>query len=165
MTIRLYIKSTLLLSLITLGIGGFLLHLKIHPLAENQSNYVPFISGILGIIIVPVLFSFKKTISYGYVLNGLIVIIGTIVMAHFSIANWPKPITFGSLLFKTTLADILILWGKFFIGKALFDLEVYGYDPNKIKKGSTLRYPNCGWWIIHLIAISLVYYLGNLLWR
>ena len=165
MSIRTYVKSMLLLSLIAISTGGFLLHLKIHPFAENSSNFVPFISGMLGILIVPLLFSFKKTIGYGYVLNGLLVIIGTITMAHFAIAHWPKPVTLGSLLLKTTLADIIILWGKLFVGKALFDLEVYGYDRSKIKKGSTLRYPNFGWWIIHLIAISLIYYLGNLLWR
>lgn len=165
MSIRTYIRSMLLLSLVAISTGGFLLHLRIHPLDGNSSNFVPFISGILGILIVPLLFSFKKTLGYGYVLNGLLVIIGTITMAHFTIAHWPEPITFGSLLLGTTLADIMILWGKFFIGKALFDLEAYGYDPNKIKKGATLRYPNLGWWIIHLITISLIYYLGNLLWR
>jgi hypothetical protein len=63
------------------------------------------------------------------------------------------------------LADILILWGKFFIGKALFELETFGYDQNKLKVGITYRYPNMGWWMIHRIAISLVYFLGNHFWR
>ena len=162
MTIRIYIKTMLLLSLIAMGIGGFLLHFRIHPITENSSNFVPFISGILGIVIVPLFFSFKKTLGYGYVINGFLVIIGTITMAHFTMAHWPKPTTLTSLLMKTTLADIMILWSKLFIGKALFDLEVYGYDKNKIKKGAPLRYPNFGWWIIHFIAVSLIYYLGNL---
>ena len=26
------------------------------------------------------------------------------------------------------------------------------------------RYPNMGWWLIHLAAVSLVYYLGNRFW-
>jgi hypothetical protein len=111
------------------------------------------------------LFSFKKTIEYGYVLNGFLVIIGTVGMAHFSIVHWPAPATLGSIILKTMLADIVILWSKFFIGKALFDLEFYGYDPNKAKKGKTYRYPNLGWWTVHLVAISLVYLLGNLVWR
>jgi hypothetical protein len=29
----------------------------------------------------------------------------------------------------------------------------------------TYRYPNMGWWMIHLIGISLVYFLGNYFWR
>ncbi len=32
------------------------------------------------------------------------------------------------------------------------------------KKTLAYGYPNMGWWLLHLVAISLVYYLGNLLW-
>jgi hypothetical protein len=165
MTIRTYIKSTLLLSLIALALGGFLLHLRVHPFAQQSSKLVPFISGVLSIVLVPLLFSFKRTLGYGYVLNGMLAIIGTITMAHFAIANWPKPASLEAILLKTTLADIALLWGKFFVGKALFELELHGYDPNQVKKGITYRYPNYGWWIVHFVVISLVYYLGYLLWR
>jgi hypothetical protein len=165
MTIRTYTKSILLIALVTLSLGGFLLHVRIHPVSQNSANLIPLISGVLSILVIPLFFSFKKTIEYGYVLNGFLVIIGTIGMAHFSIVHWPAPATLGSIILKTMLADILILWSKFFIGKALFDLEFYGYDPHKAKKGKTYRYPNLGWWTIHLVAISLVYLLGNLVWR
>jgi hypothetical protein len=165
MTMRTYVKSVLLIALVTLSLGGFLLHSRIHPVSQNSSNVIPAISGLLSILVIPVLFSFKKTIEYGYVANGFLAIIGTIVMTHFSIAHWPTPTTLGSIVFKTMLADILILWTKFFIGKSLFDLEFYGYDPGKVKKGTTYRYPQLGWWLIHLGAVSLVYFLGNLLWR
>jgi hypothetical protein len=57
------------------------------------------------------------------------------------------------------------LWGNFFVGKALFDLEFFGYDPNRERKGRTWRYPNLGWWMVHLVAISAVYYVGHALWR
>jgi hypothetical protein len=86
-------------------------------------------------------------------------------MAHFSIAHWPNPATVQAVLLTTLLADILILWAKFFIGKSIFDLEFFGYDAAKEKKGKTYRYPNMGWWFIHLAVISLVYYLGFILWR
>jgi len=165
MSIRSYIKTTLLAALITLALGGVLLHTRIHPFTRNSSNFVPFISGILSIVIVPLLFSFKKTVSYGYVLNGMLAILGTVVMAHFTIVHWPKPLSIEALLLQTTLADIALLWGKFFVGKALFDLESHGYDANTVKKGIFYRYPNYGWWLVHLIAISLVYYLGKLIWR
>jgi hypothetical protein len=165
MTIRTYVKSVLLSALITLSLGGFLLHSRAHPISQNPWNVIPAIAGILSIIVVPLLFSFRKTIASGYVLNGFLVIVGTITMAHFTIVHWPNPATLGAIVFKTTLSDILILWGNFFIGKALFDLEFFGYDPNKVKKGTTYRYPHLGWWLVHLAAISLVYALGNLLWR
>jgi hypothetical protein len=165
MTVRTYTKSILLAALVTLSLGGFLLHVRIHPIAQNSANVIPLIAGLLSILVIPLLFSFKKTIEYGYVLNGMLVIIGTIGMAHLTIVNWPAPATVGSIILKTTLADILVLWSKFFVGKALFDLEFFGYDQGKTKKGTTYRYPNLGWWLVHLAAISLVYLLGNLVWR
>lgn len=165
MTNRTYVKSSLLCALIVLSVGGFLLHVRIHPFAQNSSNIVPVISCVLSIIVVPLLFSFKKTISYGYVLNGFLAVIGTITMAHFAIVHWPSPITLSSIILTTTLPDILIVWCKFFIGKSLFDLETFGYDPDRPRMGKSYRYPNMGWWLVHLVAVSIVYYLGNLLWR
>lgn len=165
MSVKSYIKTTLIAALVALAIGGFLLHTRIHPFTHNSSNFVPFISGILSIIIVPLLFSYKKTLSYGYVLNGMLAIMGTVVMAHFAIVYWPKPLTITSILLQTTLADIVLLWGKFFVGKALFELESRGYDANAVKKGIFYRYPNYGWWLVHLVVISLIYSLGHLIWR
>ena len=165
MSVRTYIKTMLIIGLVSLSIGGILLHTRIHPIKTNYSNLVPAISCILSILVVPTLFCFRKTIAYGYVLNGFLVIIGTVTMAHFSIAHWPNPATLQAVLVTTLLADILILWGKFFIGKSIFDLEFFGYDANREKKGVTYRYPNMGWWLIHLVAVSIVYYIGFMLWR
>ena len=165
MTRRIYVKTMLMTALVTLAAGGFLLHLRIHSVTDNPSNVVPVIAGILSIIVVPLLFANKNTVQYGYVLNGMLAIIGTIIMAHFSFAHWPVPATLGSIIMKTLLADILILWTTFFVGKVLFELETYGYDPNKPKKGITYRYPNMGWWLVHLAALSIVYTLGHQLWR
>jgi len=86
-------------------------------------------------------------------------------MSHFAIVHWPSPATLKAIIFNTTLADIVIVGSKFFIGKSLFDLETYGYDPDKVRQGKTYRYPNMGWWLGHLVAISVVYSLGNVLWR
>ena len=86
-------------------------------------------------------------------------------MAHFAIVHWPSPATLTAIILNTTLADILIVGSKFFIGKSLFDLETYGYDPDKVRQGKTYRYPNMGWWLVHLVAISVVYSLSNVLWR
>lgn len=165
MTVRTYIRSILLLALITLALGGFMLHFRLHPIAENPAFLVPFVAGILGVVVVPVLFLFRQTLSYGYVLNGFLAIIGTVVMGHYSLAHWPPAATLQGVLFNTLLAEILILWGKFFIGKALFELETFGYDKSRAKIGVTYRYPNLGWWAAHLIAVGTVYFLGNQFWR
>jgi hypothetical protein len=165
MTARTYVKTMLLCALVSLAFGGLLLHLRIHPVSQNPSNLVAPVAGILSIVVVPSLFSRKRLIEYGYVLNGMLVIVGTITMAHFSLAHWPVPTTFETVILKTLVADIAVLWGNFFVGKALFDLEFFGYDPNRERKGRTWRYPNLGWWMVHLVAISAVYYVGHALWR
>ncbi len=165
MTTRSYVKTTLLLGLIALSAAGFLLHLRIHPASQNPSNLVPVVSGILGILIIPILFSFKKTIAYAYVINGMEAIVGTVTMTHFSLAHWPSQTTLGSILLMTLLGDILVLWGKFGLGMALFNLELFGYDPEKQRKGAYFRYPNLGWWLVHLVGISVVYSLGHHFWR
>jgi hypothetical protein len=165
MTVKTSIKSILLGALVALALGGFLLHTRVHPIEKNASNFVPFITGILGVIVVPLLYLSKRTISYGYVLNGFSVIVGTVTMAHFSIVHFPSPFALKSIFLNTLLADILLLWGNFFVGKALFDLETFGYAADKEKKGKPFRYPNMGWWFVHLAAVSLVYYIGNLFWR
>ncbi|MBP1750249.1 MAG: hypothetical protein H6Q52_2788 [Deltaproteobacteria bacterium] len=163
MTIRSHIRAMCLAALVAMALGGFLLHLRIHPFTQNTSFLTNFMSGVLSIIVVPLLFLRKETIHYGYVLNGFIAIVGTVTMAHFSLANPPAPLTPASIFLKTTLADILILWGKFFIGKVLFDCEVFGYNKAVEKKGVSYRYPNLGWWCVHLGAVAVVYYAGHLL--
>jgi hypothetical protein len=165
MTRRSQVKSLLLIAMVMLSLGGLLLHSRIHPISKNASNSIPVILAFLSVIVVPLLFSFRKTISYAYVLNGFSALIGTIVMFHFSLARWPDPVTIQSIILNTTLADIVILWGKFFIGKALFDLESFGYDQNRSQGGKPWRYPNMGWWLVHLGGLSLVYALGHLYWR
>lgn len=165
MSTRSYVRVFLLCAFVSLYLGGLLLHLRIHPLGARSSNLVPFVAAVLGLLVVPALFSFRRLVEYGYVLNGMLVIVGTVTMTHFSIVHWPTHTAFGTVLLKTMLPDILILWGNFFVGKSLFELEVYGYDPNRERRGKTYRYPNLGWWIVHLAAISAVYTIGHTLWR
>src|SRR3972149_10310511 len=163
MTIKTYIKSILLGVLVILSLVGFMIHARVHFIAQNLSYIVPFIAGLLSVTVIPTLFWFKKTLAYGYVLNGFLCIIGTVTMAHFAIARWFAPTSPPDFLLKSMLIDILIVWGKFFVGNALFELETFGYDANRLKTGIIYRYPNMGWWVIHLAGVSLVYCLGNLL--
>ena len=117
MSTKTYTKSLLLVALTLMASGGFLLHLRIHPPADHSYNFIPAVSGVLSIVVVPCLLSFKRTLSYGYVLNGMLAILGTIAMAHFSIAHWPSPAAIDDVALRTTLADILILWDKVLLGR------------------------------------------------
>lgn len=165
MTRKYTIKTILIAGLFFLALGGWLLHIRIHSPAEGGGHLIPFISGIISVFCVPILFCFRRTIALAYIINGFSVIIGTIGMAHFSITFFQIPVTPLNIILNTTLADIAILWGKFFVGKAVFDLEFLKSDADKAAKGRFFRYPNMGWWFVHLFAAALVYALGNILWK
>lgn len=165
MSFKSNLKTTLVIGLTILSLGGWLLHVKIHPYSENMANLIPFITGLISIVLLPLLFSMRKTIHFAYILNGLICIFGSVTMAHFSLVKMSGPLTIKWLFVDSLLKDIFIVWGRFAIGKAIFDLEIFGANGAKQKKGEFLRYPFMGWWLVHLISISLVYYLGNLIWR
>lgn len=165
MTRKNALKMTLITGLVFLAFGGWLLHLRTHPPFAQNEFLVPFISGIISIVFLPALFWFRPTVAYAYVINGFLVIIGTITMAHFSIVHFNAPVTLGGILMNTTLADIALLWGKFAAGKAIFDLEMLNSAQDQMPKGRYFRYPNTGWWLVHLVSLSIVYAAGNILWR
>jgi len=164
LTVKTQIRSILLGTLAALALAGFIVHARVHLITQNPSFILPFAAGILSIAVIPTLFWFKKTVAYGYVLNGFLCIIGTVTMSHYAIARWSDPASPPDILLKSMVIDILFVWGKFFVGKALFELETFGYDLNRQKTGLTYRYPNMGWWLVHLAGVSFVYYLGNRLW-
>ena len=148
------IKILLILGLFFVSLGGGWLHYMYHPYAETGFGWVPFIVGLITVLLVPILFYFRKTLHLAYLLNGFAVIIGIITMAHFSLAVEPL------------WANIVTLLSKFVIGRAIFCLEVYPLDSDPKPRGwGLIRYPNLGFWYVHLVAWSLVYFLGHHFWR
>ena len=151
-----YVKLMLVISLFLLAFGGLGLHIRIHPITKHDYGYIPLIAGIISAIGIPLLFMFRKTLHLGYLLNGFTVIIGVITMSHFSLV-----VTKGNLV-----PDIALLLGKFFVGRAIFCIEVFPMEGEVKNPGwRWIRYPNMGFWAVHLVVLSLVYYLGNILWR
>ena len=131
-------KNTLVIALFLLALSGLMLHFRIHNfmIADklhpgtflfDPTRFLATLFPLVDVILVTALFMSRKTAVYGYLLNGLIVIYGTIFMAHFSISEMiVKSIPLSSMLLKSTLPDIGIAWGDFFIGKALYDLYIRG---------------------------------------
>ncbi|MDO8446965.1 MAG: hypothetical protein Q7T53_12865 [Deltaproteobacteria bacterium] len=126
-------KRVLFLALFLIAVSGLMLHYRIHNFINHDpahpgfsptyflANLFPFID----VVLVTILFASKKTSVYGYVLNGMIVIYGTVFMAHFSIAELTaKSAPIQDWLIKSTIPDIGIAWGDFFVGKALYDLNM-----------------------------------------
>lgn len=161
-----YLRVTLILAIFCLALGGWLLHLRIHSIAKDAENFIPAVAGLISVIIIPVLFMFRSTISFAYLLNGMTVIIGTITMAHFSFENPPKEWTMQTILFGTLLADIILLWGKFAVGQALFDMESTMQHPDApVRSGRFFRFPNMGFWLAHLVTLTAVYLIGKYFWK
>lgn len=127
-------KNTLIIALFLLAISGFLLHFRVHPFLTpdkvsqgafifNKSNFLASLFSLIDAVVVTSLFLSRKTAVFGYLLNGLIVIFGTILMAHFSIVDIiAKSIPVASWLTRSTLPDIGIAWADFLVGKSLYDL-------------------------------------------
>ncbi|HMK61079.1 MAG TPA: hypothetical protein VK452_08030 [Dissulfurispiraceae bacterium] len=131
-------KYSLLSALFLLALCGLLLHLRIHYflipdkalpslVRLDPTRFLAFFFSVMDVFVVTILFMSRKTAAYGYLLNGLIVIYGTIIMAHFSIAEMSiKAIPLSQMVLKSTLADIGIAWADFFVGKALYDHYLRG---------------------------------------
>lgn len=119
-----------------MAISGFLLHYRVHPfmipdklhsgmMIFNGTKFLASLFSLIDVFVVTVLFLSRKTALYGYILNGLIVIYGTIFMAHFSIAGFiAQSVPWDQWIIKSTLPDIGLAWADFLIGKTLFDLYV-----------------------------------------
>ena len=129
-------KRALLIALVLCAGAALLLHYMVHPymvpdpskpgtLIFNSTRFLSFIFPLADLILVTILFLRSKTAVYGYLLNGLFVIYGTIFMAHFSLAFFSaKSIPPQAWFLKSTLPDIALAWADFFIGKALYDLII-----------------------------------------
>ncbi len=158
------LKLILVLGFFFLSLGGWLLHWRIHTPGDDFSDWIPFFAGLGSVLVLPILFWFKRTLALAYVVNGMLVIIGLITMGHFSLAHWRGGFSLHSLFLGTLLPDMFILCGNFGFGKALFELNLFHHQEDKMRHGRFWRYPNMGWWWVHLTALSVVYSLGYVLW-
>ncbi len=123
-------RRALLFALVILGLTGLMIHYKVHPFLTSENGTVQFsgtfflanIFPLIDVLVVTLLFLSRKTVVYAYLLNGLIVIFGTILMAHFSIVMLTaESIPPGRWILDSLLPDIGIAWADFFVGKAIFD--------------------------------------------
>lgn len=134
-----FTKPALLTSLFLLSLSGLLLHYRIHnfmvadalnpeTVTFSSTNFLAFIFPLIDVVVVTLLFASRNTAVYGHLLNGIIVIYGTVFMAHFSIAGLTaKSAPFADWIIKSTLPDIGIAWADFFTGKSLYDLHMRAY--------------------------------------
>lgn len=145
-----------ILSLFFLSLGGWMLHFLIHPVSASSAYLVPFCCGLVSVLLVPMMLNYKKTAIPGYLLNGFSVVIGTVVMAHYSLSDLPQPLTFSTILFRTTLPDIFILLPKLLIGQMI----LRHYFPGGLGRMFTTI-----WWMKHFCYFAIVYSIGHFILR
>ena len=122
------IRHMLLAAMALLALGALVIHFSIHvPLDGdgnlNFTNTMASLFPLLDLFLVTWLFSRKSTAAWGYLLNGLIVIYGTVFMTH---CGWAKVYSPETSLWRyivtPTSPDILIAWADFFMGAVLYKL-------------------------------------------
>lgn len=127
------LRHLLLLCLFLMAFGAVGLHLNYHPPLEeleNPGEYVPVFRNIFAlgcaladVVLVTFLFSRKKTAAWGYLLNGMLIIYGTVIMTQY---GWLQVhYQEGSLInyfFHPTLPYLSVAWADFFAGAVLYKL-------------------------------------------
>ena len=157
-----YLRLILIIAIFFMALCGWLLHLRIHEPAKDAENYIPAVAGAISVFITPVLFIFRTTTPFAYLINGMTVILGTIAMIHFSVLNPPPVWTVPSFFLKTLFPDIIMLWGKFAVGKAIFEMDAVMAQPDGfMRKGRFFRFPNMGFWYVHVVTLTTVYLIGH----
>ncbi|MBA4371863.1 MAG: hypothetical protein C0402_03265 [Thermodesulfovibrio sp.] len=126
-------KRALLAALLLLALSGMMLHYRIHRFmvpdrtipsvyVMDSTKFLAFLLPLIDVIVVTGLFLSRRTVVYGYLLNGLLVIYGTVLMGHYSIAEiMARAIPPADWLIKSTVPDIGISWADFLVGKILYD--------------------------------------------
>ncbi|MBE0616454.1 MAG: hypothetical protein IH608_00820 [Proteobacteria bacterium] len=129
-------RRALLTALFLLALAASALHLAAHPMFVPDQTHPgvtlfrgSFVSATLlplvDLVLVTWLFTSRHTAALGYLINGLIVIYGSVLMGHFAIVSLAalaaKPATFVEYFFKSMILDIAIAWADFFVGKALYE--------------------------------------------
>jgi len=128
-------RRSLIWAQFLLALGALWLHLRIHPYMVmdpltgtselHVGKLVAFIFCLIDLFLVTGLFLSPKTSLYGYLLNGMLVIFGSVMMLHFSIAmKTDMHLPFDIWFWKTTLPDVIIALGDFMVGKAIYGLAV-----------------------------------------
>ena len=78
-------RIQLWVALVCLAIGAFMLHYRIHPPQGRLTYFWASFAGGLNLVLVSLLFLFKRTALWGLLLNSFLAYIGIIMMTDYTI--------------------------------------------------------------------------------
>jgi hypothetical protein len=170
----------LILALAFMSAGGWLLHFRIHSVLPDEAgvreleNLIPFVVGLVSMLVTPVLLWFARTLILGYLLNGIGAVIGVVLMIYYSTTIVRHPLTLAGILTGTLLADVLIAFAKLFVGDGqdVHDLVVDASHLLRLRAvcpGSFLlevivKYlvrGRPGWLVLHAAAVVFFLWMGH----
>ncbi len=125
------------MALVMLALVGLVIHYIAHlffvpdrvtkALTFDGSKFMASLLGFVDVFVVTGLFLSRRTAVYGYLLNGMIVILGTILMSHFAIASFiAKGIPPEGVILGSNAIDITLAWADFLVGRALYEVIMQG---------------------------------------
>jgi hypothetical protein len=106
-----------------ISLGGFLLHLRIHPVSVSAFNWVAVSFAAVNTFVLPLLFHSPRTAPGAYVFTWATVVVGTVGMGFHSLTSWKLAPTVMNILLSSTLPDILILWAKLLIAHKILRIH------------------------------------------
>ncbi|MCL5036331.1 MAG: hypothetical protein M1269_04345 [Chloroflexi bacterium] len=159
-----HVRNNLIFTLFLISLGGLTIHLLVHPPVVKGNiewvRMIPSLADLVTMFLITLLFLKKETAPWAELLTGLTVIFGILLMSRYSLSQWHPDMPISVALLNSTLANSIILFGKFMVGKTIFESYYPERVPNNWKWPTTIRFLYNGWWVIHFVLISLVYSIG-----
>jgi len=126
-------RRTLLAALVLLALTALVLHYLAHPILLPDKDHpgqtvfrgslvAATLLPLVDLVVVTGLFLARGTAPLAYLLNGVLVIYGTVLMGHFGLVKLAAiPPATSPWIFRSMLHDIALAWVDFLVGKALFE--------------------------------------------
>jgi len=124
----------LIIAHICISLGGFLIHLRLHPLGQSLYFWWAAPVAAFSVVVLPFLFARRSTVGWGYMLNAGTVLIGLVGMAYYSLMKADWPITLSFILRESTLPYTFVLLAKLAIAHVIL-VEMRSQEVRKEERG------------------------------
>jgi hypothetical protein len=131
-------RVQLWLALVCLAIGATVLHYRLHAPQESLTDFWATAFCTVDLVLVSILFLFKRTAVWALLLNSFIAFLGIILMSDLTVVSTLTGAIKASprvaplqWLVQSMLPDIAILVADFLVGLALYNAVTHQPDRRK----------------------------------